>query len=512
MPDANIDYSYNEYTNLNNEEDSIKVEVNGEVLEFDIPKVTTIIESSTPPITETNHVSDTKYGVKLQEDFDEKKEYEEPTKEERYLNRFFEQRPDVKIIYDEIENNIANNISTYVKAIDYKIKMEYYLIDNESKELEECLDQLRIIINAIREENILLFEKKSSIKNEAFGYNKVAEKLDALKEKIQFFQCCHPYLEPGMTYEDVLEVLPEDFDEKYLPVYEKGAVLFEELLKEQAEYQEEVLSYISKAITMDDIRDKIKGYNSLIGLVPAGEWDACINPNYDGEGYVTGLAGSYEGPQGKETGYDSRKGDEKLNYKDPDRSLLKLLSLVTDSDGNQLYPMESFEKGGEYYYHIFGVNDDGTINWDLIDNPRFGCKMLGDYLIVGGDQREHRERGSKVMTSIGPAIVFDYGTIDDLYEDPSHIDISMDEVLFWLKDFSHNQNREIESLAGIYDWCTTEDFDGLVDIDYECMERNYVNNINVTYNKNYKCIFDREDFDDTKNYDSQEEFVYSLKY
>ena len=136
--------------------------------------------------------------------------------------------------------------------------------------------------------------------------------------------------------------------------------------------------------------------------------------------------------------------------------------------------------------------------------------MLGNYLVVGCDQRINRERGSKVMTSLGPAIVFDYGEIDDLEEDPSHIDISMDEVLFWLKDFSHNQDKQVESLAGIYDWCTPKNYVGMIDKNYEHMERNYVNNISVTFGMDFTCVFDREDFENVTHYDSQEEFVYTL--
>ena len=501
MPDANVDYSYNEYANQMNDDNFVELNINGETLSFDLSDNEII---ATPESSFST--SDTKYDIEIEEEFDE------ISTDQMRHNRFFEQRPDVKIIYDQLEENIANNITIYVKVSSYLLKLEDYLSTNDDAELQEKYDQLVELIELIKNENELLFSKKASISREVNGYNYIAEELDKVNERIKFFNCCFPEIEPGMTYEDVLATLTDTSDEKYLDYLKRGTEVYPELLNEQSSLQEQLLPYITASITLDDIQDQIKGYNSLIGLVPAGEWDACINPKYDGEGYVTGMAGSFEGPQGKETGYDSRKGDGKANYKDPDRTLLEYLSLVTDDDGNQLYPMESFEKGGKYYYHIFGVNDDGTINWDLIDNPRFGCKMLGDYLIVGGDQTEHRERGSKVMTSIGPAIVFDYGTIPDLQEDPSHIDISMDEVLFWLKNFSHNQDRSIETLAGIYDWCTEEGFTGLVDLDYEHMERNYVNNLNVTYNQNLTCIFDRDDFDDCKNYSSQEEFAYRLRF
>ena len=88
----------------------------------------------------------------------------------------------------------------------------------------------------------------------------------------------------------------------------------------------------------------------------------------------------------------------------------------------------------------------------------------------------------------------------------------MDEVLFWLKDFSHNQDLAIESVSGIYDWCTTDSYTGIIDESYEIMERNYVNNLNVNYDANLICVFDREDFSDETNFENQNDFVYQLTF
>lgn len=464
--DANIDYYYDEYGDITDGR-YMFLEVNGQIYVYDFEKL-----DSNPLILNDIHEFSTNYA----------------------FARYFEQRPDVKQLYIDINESLRKSKKIYDDLI-IKVNNELNTdLESEKANLEMEISELE--------------NKKDEIISDVYDYCDCLTRLEEVNKELKKYEqwsinllgICDEKIKSNSSISDLM----------YYSNLKLEFQKYDLLLQKKQAYEDEVKRYITSAISLDDVKSQLKGYNSSKGIVPAGEWDTWINSKYTGYGYETGMIGSFEGPQGKETGYDSRKGDEKLNYKDPDRSLLKFLSEVTDKYGNILYPAQSFEKGGKYYYHIFGVNDDGSINFDLIDNPRFGCKMLGNYLLVGADQRLNRERGSKVMTSLGPAIIFDYGKIEDLNEDPSHIDISMDEVLFWLKDFSHNENRKVESLAGIYEWCTTNSYDGTIDFNYEHMERNYVNNLNVKYNANLSCIFDYDDFKNETCYDNQEQFVYTL--
>lgn len=461
MQDANVDYIYEEYKDQVENENSVTI--NGQNYEFNAYD----FEKSSYYVNKYNN--DNNYNMFY----------------ESYVEKYLEQRPDLNILYDEIIKQLNDYRYEYFELLE-QYGLLFNLLNNFFTEnLIEKYNELNLKKEELENKILLLESKKCEYMIDGYNYSIKLSKINNINDNIELL------LNDTNSYDD----------EKYSSLLEEKEFLEQELEK-----------YICSSISLDDIKDKLKNYNSSFGKVPAGEWDTWTNPKYEGYGYETGMTGSFEGPQGKETGYDSRKGAIKTNYKNPDSSLLQFLSNVTDSEGKILYPIESFEKGGEFYYHIFGVNDDGSINKDLINNPRFGCKMLGNYLLVGADQRLNRERGSKVMTSLGPAIVFDYGTIDDTSIDPGHIDISMDEVLFWLKDFSHNKDKKIESLAGVYDWCTSYDYSGTIDINYEHMERNYVSNLNMASNGNLICIFDRDDFENETSYNSQEEFVYSLKY
>lgn len=409
----------------------------------------------------------------------------------------FEQRPDLNILFDKLLYKIVD------------LNMEIDLGNNEIKKFLSCEDANNSdMYNSLLEENNKLIEernilvnRKNDIVNMAIDYMSKKESLSKLRDELDKLERNNNQMNKQ------IDSASDVYTAKLMVLNDSK---IDELENQIVTLERELYDIINSSIGIDDIKFLWNGYNSAYGYVPAGEWDSWLNPNYLGEGYLTGLGGSFQGMQGTETGYDSRKGALKSDYGDPDRALLKLLSQVTDFEGNYLYPMESFEKGGKYYYHIFGVNDDGTINYDLIDNPRFGLKMLGNYFIVGGDQRLLRERGSLVLTTLGPAIVIDNGKVDDLEADPNHIDMSMDEVLFWLKKYSHNSDKIVKSMAGIYKWCTPEDFDGVVDVSYEIMERNYVNNLNVQYDLELICFFDREQFSTETNYQSQDEFVLKL--
>lgn len=490
IEDANIDYYYQEYKNNQNNN---SLNVNGQLYEY------SIMDKYDYEKSDSYNNAFNNFGMKNLENYD------------KHVRNYLEQRPDIKILYDEIIKNLSEYRKKYfdnLKNIEYISKQLNYCSDIELLvKYRKFLDEQENIQNQI----LLLESKKCKYDVDGYNYNKIIFGLRKVNLKINSYLKKNDF-DIEISYDELINDDSSISDIQYYSRKKAKQNEYNELIKQKQLLEERYTNYICSAISLKDIKDKLTGYNSSCGKVPAGEWDTWKNPNYVGEGYETGLLGSFEGPQGKETGYDSRKGAEKTNYKDPDSALLMLLSDVTDSEGNKLYPMGSFKKGGEYYYHIFGVNDDGSINWNLIDNPRFGCKMLGNYLVVGCDQRINRERGSKVMTSLGPAIVFDYGEIPDLEEDPSHIDISMDEVLFWLKDFSHNQDKQVESLAGIYDWCTPKSYVGMIDKDYEHMERNYVNNISVTFGVDFTCVFDREDFDNVTHYDSQEDFVYTMTY
>ncbi len=504
MMPANVDVAYNEYIEKMNDDKFIESSLDGEIYKYDFEDSKDKIENSDCIYNlfqvEQNIIS------KLMVDW---KNPEVPD----YFNNYFEQRPDVKLLYDEYVTLFKEVKLEYKQLlIPYDIIKTCYETSNMElyKEKYEILSKSKEDLeNQIQN----LTEKLNVIFNNANDYMETIVKLRELKNQINYFEKKYRhYIADETLLEQKIENKSSISDVAYYSKLKQEIINYKMLLIEKDAYQEKLSNHICSAITMDDVSDKYNGYDSTIGIVPAGEWDTHKNSNYSGYGYETGMLGSFEGPQGKETGYDSRKGATKSNYKDPDRALLKLLSEVTDKEGNLLYPMSSFEKDGEYYYHIFGVNDDGSIDWSKSDNPRFGCKMLGNYLIVGCDQKFNRSRGSKLITSLGPAIVFDYGEIEDLEADPSHIDISMDEVLFWLRDFSHNEGRYVVSMAGIYDWCTTSDYRGTVDFHYEHMERNYVNNLNVMYGSNLVCFFDNDDFEDETTFASQEDFVKELTY
>lgn len=563
MENANMDYAYIEYADKLNDNNTVCINSNGMMYEYELgTKKANVIEPMSYRNIKKTLGSDSKqekdnqlidytnseYAIKVSEKYNIKNKshvvseiksisyrnarksltlnndaktkteqiYEQVKEkysyEEMYCEAYFEQRPDVKIVYEKLVNLIEEN-NEEINKVNIEIdNIEQVMLHVSNDEIKLKYDELLNKKEKLQSERMSYIERKYKYMQDIYDYNNLIIELDELNNKIYEYEQERPEVLLEIFYDEIINNTESDSDKAYYSKLKRDKEKYLLMLEKKEIYEQKIKEYICSSITLDDISDELKNYNSSIGKVPAGQWDTWTNKKYLGYGYITGLTGAFEGPQGKETGYDSRKGDTKANYKDPDRSLLIFLSQVTDSNGNILYPMESFEKGGEYYYHIFGVNDDGSINWNLVDNPRFGCKMLGDYLIVGCDQRFNRERGSKVMTSMGPGISFDCGTIEDLEEDPAHIDISMDEVLFWLKNFSHNQDKTVESLTGIYDWCTPEDFDGLIDENYEHMERNYVNNINVTFNTNYICIFDRDDFEDSTSYDSQEEFVYKLPF
>lgn len=493
-------YIYDYYNKYKTGTSPVSIDYNGEMydFEFGLPDITT-----GPNYSSDGRNINAKMMVDQYNSIDENEE--EYSKMDFYFN-YFEQRPDIKILYEDLNKLLAENKPKKAFLEKKLTIIETYMPKNlkkYSKEHDELIKELE------KSSEIIDFcnEKLDSIISDIYEYNNLLISLHYAENKLGKY----PEIE-DKPYAEMFASASSVSDKIYYSQLAQTQSEVNKIKEEIETIKSGMASYQTAAITLDDIKYHLKGYNSSCGNVPAGEWDTWKNPKYEGSGYVTGLIGSFEGPSGKETGYDSRKGAEKSNYKDPDRALLKLLAQVTDKDGNYLYPMSSFRKGGEYYYHIFGVNDDGSINWNLIDNPRFGCKMLGNYLIVGGDQRLKRNRGSKVMTSLGPAIAFDCGDIDDLVEDPGHIDISMDEVLFWLRDFSHNQDLYIETVSGIYDWCTTDSYKGIIDESYEIMERNYVNNLNVTYDANLICVFDREDFVDETNFENQNDFVYQLTY
>ena len=410
---------------------------------------------------------------------------------------FFEQRPDLSFLYDEILKRLFN-IKDELLALEDEIGN---YTDEEKIEKEQDYSALLAKKDVLIEERDTLNNRRDEIVMMAIDY---LSKMDTLKQKKSELS------EIENTNRKLEKEMDNSSNAYYAKLFSDNGLKISNLEEEILQLENELYNFINESIGVEDVKFLWNGYNSAYGYVPAGEWDTWLNPNYAGEGHLTGLLGSFQGMQGTETGYDSRKGAEKLNYGDPDRALLKLLSQVTDSEGNLLYPIESFEKGGKYYYHIFGVNDDGTINYDLIDNPRFGLKMLGNFFIVGGDQRLLRERGSLVLTSLGPAIVIDNGKIPDLSIDPNHIDMSMDEVLFWLKNYSHNSDLIVNSMAGIYEWCTPEGFDGTIDVSYEIMERNYVNNLCELYDVSLICFFDRDEFFTDTTYDNQDDFVLKL--
>ena len=509
-----MDCSYNEYVDQMDNDNLIDIEHDGLVYRFDInnedKKCYEVMDSKIYKYTFKPEGTVTSSAF----------EYLEPKKylyQYSLFRNYFEQRPDAELVYYDTNEKLEklsveyDNIKTSLTLIEAILNYSNY---------DEVKEQYDIVLSEKdRVESLIIkYEQRmDKIINDIFDYNDSIDELKVINNKIQQFEYDNIDLESSEYYQEQLETKTSQDDIEYYSSLVSLAQRHELMIEKRELLNQKIRNHICSAVTLNDIDDELKGYNSSYGIVPAGEWDTFNNPYYEGEGCITGLIGAYEGPQGRETGYDSRKGYEKLNYKDPDRALLKLLSEVTDENGNILYPMESFEKGGEYYYHIFGVNYDGSINWNLVNNPRFGCKMLGNYMIVGvGPNSDdgncyNRLRGSKVVTSSGLAIVVDYGARSEIETDLGHIDINVDEVLFWLKDFSHNQDRQVQSLAGIYDWCTPEDYCGTVDVNYEHMERNYVNNLNEMYNTNFICIFDREDFENETSYDNQEEFVYKLK-
>ena len=504
MMQANADVTYNEYIEKKNDDNFIESSLDGEIYKYDF-------ENSEDKLLNNSEIYNL-FEIEKNIYSNLMVDWKNPNAPDNIL-KYIDQRPDVKLLYDEYIVSFNNTLNEYKQLlIPYDIFKTCFLTTEDGlyKEKYEILSASK---EQLEQELQRLTDKLNVIFENANDYINTTNKLKELKKQISDFEKKYrSFIDDETLLEQKIANKSSVSDIAYYSKIKNEILNYKMLLIEKTAYEERLENHICSAITMDDVSDKYKGYDSTTGVVPAGEWDTHKNSNYYGYGYETGMLGSFEGPQGKETGYDSRKGATKLNYKDPDRALLKLLSEVTDKDGNILYSMSSFEKGGEYYYHIFGVNDDGSIDWSKSKNPRFGCKMLGNYLIVGCDQQFNRSRGSKLITSLGPAIVFDYGEIEDLEADPSHIDISMDEVLFWLRDFSHNEGRYVVSMAGIYEWCTTSDYRGTVDFHYEHMERNYVNNLNVMYGVNLDCFFDNDDFEDETTFASQEDFVKELTY
>lgn len=500
---ANTDVSYNEYMDKMYDDNLNDISLDSEFCKYDF-------ETSNNRLV--NNATYNLFEIDKEIFSNLKVDWNNPNVPKFYL-KYFDQRPDMKLLYDEYLDKFNNALIEYKEIlIPYDI-MKSCVESSDNEIYKEKYKNLASSKEKLEQDISFATDKINGIFEKANDYMDALTKLSSIKEQIRLLeQKYHTFINGDISVDEFFANKECISDVAYYSKIKSEILKYKMLLLEKDAYEDKVNNHICSAITMDDVSDKYKGYDSTIGVVPAGEWDTHKNANYYGTGYETGMLGSFEGPQGKETGYDSRKGATKANYKDPDRALLKLLSEVCDKNGNILYPLSSFEKGGEYYYHIFGVNDDGSIDWSKSDNPRFGCKMLGNYLIVGCDQKFNRERGSKLITSLGPAIVFDYGVIEDLEADPSHIDISMDEVLFWLRDFSHNEGRYVMSLAGIYEWCTTNSYRGTVDFHYEHMERNYVNNLNVMYGTNLDCFFDNNDFKDETTFESQNQFVYELTY
>ena len=256
------------------------------------------------------------------------------------------------------------------------------------------------------------------------------------------------------------------------------------------------------------------------GTIHGGELDPNVR-DWDSSRHHTGMGGSFEGPQGTETAYDARLIPKypKADYSKPDNALLKqLMNYAKDANDNLLFPPVNglsedelldyyFGKGAPYEYHIYGVNEDGTIDQSKINDPKFGLKMLGNYIMVGTgvvNGQQQRELGSFVITSNSngqefPGIVVDTGET----KTTTHIDMSMDQILYHLRHFAVNRNLEVKSLAGFYSWCTPADFKGPLDRAYEMMFRRYCRNTGQA------CPLDSPNFPyrDYLNFSSQADFV-----